>query len=219
MIAERAEIEKAYAKSLKGWTKKWNDYLLKGSEYGTMKATWMAALNEADKLAEIHQTTHNVLVDELNVEIKQWQKENYLKTLVNQLKIAKEYEEEFKKAQKPWAKKYALVDKTKKEYHAACKSYQSAKVQSSNSQSDTTISPDQRKKLDDKVEKYKKEVEITKNKYKQALDDLNSNNSRYIEDMNAVYKKCDQFEKKRLEFFIEKFSKLHNHLDIYEKMK
>lgn len=218
MIAERAEIEKSYSKNLKGWTKKWNDYLLKGSEYGTMRSTWMAALNEADKLAEIHSTTHNVLVDELNVEIKQWQKENYLKTLVNQLKIAKEYEEEFKKAQKPWAKKYALVDKTKKDYHAACKSYQSAKVQASNSQNDTTISPDQKKKLEDKVEKYKKEVEITKNKYKQALDDLNSNNSRYIEDMNAVYKKCDQFEKKRLEFFIEKFNKLHSHLDIYEKM-
>ena len=143
MIAERADIEKSYSKSLKAWSKKWNDYLLKGSEYGTMKATWMSSLNEADKLAEIHLTTHNVLIDELNGEIKAWQKENYLKSLVNQLKIAKEYEEEFKKVQKPWAKKYALVEKTKKEYHATCKSYQSAKVQFSNSQNDSAISPDQ----------------------------------------------------------------------------
>ena len=44
----------------------------------------------------------------------------------------------------------------------------------------------QKKKFEDKVEKYKKEVEITKNKYKQALDDLNSYNARYIEDMNVV---------------------------------
>jgi protein kinase C and casein kinase substrate in neurons protein len=76
-----------------------------------------------------------------------------------------------------------------------------------------------KKKLEDKVEKYKKEVEITKNKYKQALEDLNSYNSRYIEDMNSVYKKCDQFEKERLEFFIEKFIKMHSHLNIYEKTK
>jgi hypothetical protein len=97
LATERADIEKAYAKSLKAWSKKWSDYLLKGSEYGTMKNTWMSSLTEADKLAEIHLTTHNVLVDELNKEIKEWQKQNYSKSIVNQLKTPKEYEEEFKK--------------------------------------------------------------------------------------------------------------------------
>jgi hypothetical protein len=111
------------------------------------------------------------------------------------------------------------VEKTKKEYHSACKSYQSAKVQFSNAQNDATINQEQKKKLEDKVEKYKKEGEITKSKYMHALEDLNAYNSRYIEDMTTVYKKCDQFEKDRLDFFIEKFLKLHSHLNIYEKMK
>jgi hypothetical protein len=30
LIQERADIEKAYAKSLKGWSKKWNDLIEKG---------------------------------------------------------------------------------------------------------------------------------------------------------------------------------------------
>ena len=89
MITERADIEKAYSKSLKSWSKKWSEYLNKGSEYGTMKASWAAALNEADKTAEIHNTTHNVLNDELNADIKSWQKANYVKSIVNQLKLAK----------------------------------------------------------------------------------------------------------------------------------
>jgi len=72
--------------------------------------------------------------------------------------------------------------------------------------------------LKTKSKNTKKEVEITKNKFKQALDDLNGYNSRYIEDMNAVYKKCDQFERERLEFFIHEFMKLQNHLNFYEKM-
>lgn len=110
------------------------------------------------------------------------------------------------------------MEKTKKDYHSACKSYQSAKIQFSNSQNDSAISPDQKKKLEDKVEKYKKEVEITKSKYKQTLDDLNSYNARYIEDMNNVYKKCDVFEKERLDFFVQKFVKLHTHLNIFDKM-
>ncbi|RNA16936.1 kinase C and casein kinase substrate in neurons 1 isoform X2, partial [Brachionus plicatilis] len=125
MISERADLEKAYSKSLKAWSKKWSDYLNKGNEYGSMKSGWQASLVEADKLSEIHLSTHNALNDELNREIKDWQKHNYQKTLVGQLKITKEYEEEFKKAQKPWSKKYFLVEKTKKEYHGACKSYQS----------------------------------------------------------------------------------------------
>jgi protein kinase C and casein kinase substrate in neurons protein len=219
MIAERADIEKTYSKNLKAWSKKWNEYLTKGSEYGTMRTTWSSALVEAEKIADIHLQTNNVLNEELSNEIKQWQKSNYPKTIVNQIKIAKEYEEEFKKAQKSWSKKYLVVEKTKKDYHSACKSFQSAKIQYANSQNDTAISPDQKKKLEDKVEKYKKEVEITKNKYKQGLDELNASNSRYIEDMTAVYKRCDSFEKERLEFFIEKFIKLHNHLNIYERKK
>ena len=80
------------------------------------------------------------------------------------------------------------------------------------------MSLEQKKKLEDRVDKHKKECEITKAKYKQALDDLNAYNSRYIEDMNVVYKKCDSFEKERMDFFIQKFIKLQGHLNIYEKM-
>ena len=219
MIAERADIEKAYAKSLKVWSRKWTDYLQQkgGAEYGSMKTTYLAALNEADKVAEIHLATHNVLNDELSREIKEWQKQSYPKSIVNQLKTPKEYEEEFKKAQKPWGKKYAAVEKAKKDYHSACKSWQSAKVQLANSQSDPSVSPEQKKKLEDKVEKAKKECEVTKSKYRQALDELNAYNSRYIEDMKNVYAKCDQFEHERLDFFVQKFIKLHSHLNIYEK--
>jgi hypothetical protein len=221
MIAERADLEKSHAKSLKTWSKKWHDYLASkngNNEYGSLKTAWSSTLTEADKLSDIHVATHNSLCDDLNTEIKDWQKQNYPKSIINQLKTAKEYEEEFKKVQKPWAKKYASVDKAKKDYHAACKSFHTAKQQDVNSKSDPAVSNEQKKKFEDKVEKHKKECEITKAKYKQALDDLNGYNSRYIEDMNTVYKKCDAFEKDRMDFFIQKFIKLQGHLNIYEKM-
>ena len=35
--------------------------------------------------------------------------------------------------------------------------------------------------------------------------------------MNTVYKKCDHFEVQRIEFFIEKFYKLHSHLNLYDR--
>ncbi len=44
----------------------------------------------------------------------------------------------------------------------------------------------QKKKIEDKHEKHRKEAENAKHKYLQALEELNENNARYIEDMKGV---------------------------------
>lgn len=59
------------------------------------------------------------------------------------IKERKEMEDMFKKAQKPWAKYLAKVEKTKADYHTACKSEKSAQNQERNANSDTSLSPDQ----------------------------------------------------------------------------
>ena len=46
----------------------------------------------------------------------------------------------------------------------------------------------QKKKIEDKHEKHRKEAENAKHKYQQALEELNENNARYIEDMKTVIK-------------------------------
>ena len=51
--------------------------------------------------------------------IKNWQKDNYHKQMM-QLKEKKEMEEQFKKAQKPWAKLLEKVDKCKVRFEFDC---------------------------------------------------------------------------------------------------
>ena len=54
--------------------------------------------------------------------IKNWQKDNYHKQMM-QLKEKKEMEDQFKKAQKPWAKLLEKVDKCKvREISTSCQS-------------------------------------------------------------------------------------------------
>lgn len=52
-------------------------------------------------------------------------------------------EDSFKKAQKPWSKLLAKVNKTKVDYHTACKTEKSASNQERNASADSSLSPDQ----------------------------------------------------------------------------
>lgn len=60
-----------------------------------------------------------------------------------QIKERKEMEDSFKKAQKPWAKLLAKVNKTKVDYHTACKAEKTASNQERNASADSSLSPDQ----------------------------------------------------------------------------
>lgn len=60
-----------------------------------------------------------------------------------QIKERKEMEDLFKKAQKPWAKHLVKVEKTKADYHAACKTEKTVSNQERNASSDSSLSPDQ----------------------------------------------------------------------------
>ncbi len=213
LIQERAEIEKAYAKNLKTWTKKWGELIEKGPEYGTMEAAWRSILTEADRLSDVHLKVKEDLCMDVMQQIKHWQKENYHKTMM-QIKERKEMEDLFKKAQKPWSKHLAKVDKAKADYHTACKNEKTAQNQEQNANSDRSLSPDQLKKLPDRVQRSKDEVQKGREKYEQALQEINKYNPIYIEDMTSVFIKCQEMEEIRLRFFKNVLFSVHKSLNV-----
>uniref|UniRef100_A0A6B2E630 Putative adaptor protein pacsin n=1 Tax=Phlebotomus kandelakii TaxID=1109342 RepID=A0A6B2E630_9DIPT len=216
LIQDRAEIEKAYAKSLRTWSKKWGDLIEKGPEYGTIEAAWKGILTEADRLSDVHlKIKENLMVDVSN-QIKTWQKDNYHKTMI-QIKERKEMEEAYKKAQKPWAKHLAKVEKAKSDYHSACKTEKTATNQERNASADSSLSPDQVKKMQDRVQKTKDEVQKCREKYEQSLSEINKYNPIYMEDMTTVFEKCQQMEETRLRFFKQVLFAIHKSLNISQE--
>ncbi|XP_037904094.1 protein kinase C and casein kinase substrate in neurons protein 1 isoform X2 [Hermetia illucens] len=213
LIQERAEIEKGYAKNLRAWSKKWGELIEKGPEYGTTEAAWKAVLTEADRLADVHMKIKEKLCQDITHEIKTWQKDNFHKTMM-QIKERKEMEDSFKKAQKPWAKILAKVEKAKADYHAACKTEKTATNQERNATADSSLSPDQVKKMHDRVQKTKDEVQKCREKYEQALSEINKHNPIYMEAMSAVFDQCQKMESVRLKFFKEVLFLIHAALDI-----
>lgn len=105
LVNERAEIEKNYAKALKSWSKKWNDLIEKGPEYGTTEAAWKGVLGEADRRCDLHTRVRDNLANDVLNKIKQWQKDTYHKVRITFL--ANSTNE--RKFTKIWVLKYSLI--------------------------------------------------------------------------------------------------------------
>lgn len=68
--------------------------------------------------------------------------------------------------------------------------------------------------MHDRVEKTKEEVRKSLEKYKQSLAEIDKYNQTYIDDMTAVFDKCQEAEKTRLLFFKDILFAIHSTLDI-----
>ncbi|XP_040265121.1 protein kinase C and casein kinase substrate in neurons protein 3 isoform X1 [Bufo bufo] len=214
---ERAKIEKSYAQQLTDWSRKWKSNLEKGPQYGTLEKAWQAFLTAADALSEIHTELRNQLWDEDSGKVRDWQKEAYHKQMIGGFRETKEAEEGFSKAQKPWLKKLKDVETSKKRYHVARKDEKSAQVREDHSKADASVSQEQIRKLQERVERCSQEAEKEKSAYEKALDELNRYNPRYMEDMEQQFESCQEAEQKRLRFFKEMLLDFNKHLDLSSK--
>lgn len=87
----------------------------------------------------------NILIDDIQTGVKQWQKEHFHKSSLppQTLKETKQFEQDFELAQKQWSKRLKKVHTTKKEYYQACKTERSLQVQVRNAKSDPSGTAEQ----------------------------------------------------------------------------
>ncbi|XP_008933653.1 PREDICTED: protein kinase C and casein kinase substrate in neurons protein 1, partial [Merops nubicus] len=238
-VHERAKIEKSYAQQLTDWSKRWRQLIEKGPQYGSLEKAWSAIMTEAVAERRLREETLGQETqggersstacpgapvppsssssgnDDFE-KVKNWQKDAYHKQIMGGFKEAKEADDGFRKAQKPWAKKLKELETAKKAYHLACKEEKLAMTREANSKAEQSNTPEQQKKLQDKVEKCKQDVQKTQEKYEKVLDELNKCTPQYIESMEQVFEQCQQFEEKRLNFLKEVLLDIKRHLNLAE---
>lgn len=215
LVAERAEIEAKYAMKLKAWSKKWEESIRNGPEYGTMEEAMRGCAGEAESRAEIHMLCRDKLFEEVYETIKKWKNENYHKGIF-QWKETKEAEEGFSRAQKPWAKRLAKVERSKKTFHNSSRNVEQASKLENDAISDSEMPDAKLRKLQDATVKAKREMEKCREKYELRLEEISSYNSQYERDMIQEFERCQENEDGRLTFFKDVLSRYQKCLDISE---
>lgn len=75
------------------------------------------------------------------------------------------------------------------------------------------------KKMQDRVQRTKDEVQKCREKYEQALQEINKYNPIYMEDMTSVFIKCQEMEETRLRFFKNVLFSIHKSLNVTQDPK
>lgn len=208
MLNERADIEAHYAKRLQDWARKWDYIAAKDSEHGRRKGTfenaWKVQLKEAKRMAECHLNCQRILQEDIVPSVSRFKSENYHACFAPHqmifLKETKKAEDNFQAAQKPWQKKIRKVTKSKKAYFNAGKQLDSQQraVNLFESNNDTY---DRSFQARDKLGQCKTELQKCREKYQHKITDLKQDKSRYRGEMYSEFERCQQVEKKRMEFF------------------
>eukprot|EP00795_Rhopilema_esculentum_P011322 gene11322-21513_t len=148
-----------------------------------------------------------------------------LEYVENNLELAKEFqgifksmeqeaEEEFAKAQKPWAEAYGKVQRAKRNYHSACKSYNNATQAVSAATKDDNIPAEKIRKLEDTANKSENSMAKMRKKYEEKLARIEPLNTAYEHEMIKIFDKCQRMEERKLHFLQEMLVEYHKSLNV-----
>jgi len=214
MYTERAEIEAKYSKKLTDWHERWSKHLeASPAVYATMKTAHLGTLKEAHDRAIIHMDCWTKIHNQVVETIKREKESKYHKAFVG-IKEYKELDEEFGKAQKPWATAFGKVQRAKKNYHSACKSRDSAKLNLD--QNKDVAPPEKIKKLEEAIEKQEKSVSTMQGKYEEKLSRIEPINKSYEDEMKKVYSKFSKAEEERKDFLQRIMVEFHKAVNVSE---
>ncbi|XP_074872213.1 protein kinase C and casein kinase substrate in neurons protein 1-like [Carettochelys insculpta] len=210
---ERARIEGSYARHLGAWVQKWRPLVDASPLYGTVRRAWQAFLDTTERLGRLQQDTQRALLAEELARVRGWQRDNYHRKLLGGFREARELENGFRRAQRPWARRLHKVEKAKAAYHRACRKEHMAAGREQLAPGGPPLAPDRQRALREDRQRHTLEAHKERQRYEQALAELTRASPRYVEEMESVFEQGQEFEQRRIEFLKEALTALQRRLD------
>ncbi|XP_062381967.1 protein kinase C and casein kinase substrate in neurons protein 3 [Sardina pilchardus] len=211
---ERARVEKQYAQQLSQWSSKWKNITETRPLYGSLMRAWQCFFSSAERLSALHSNISQSLVAEEGDRVRTWQKDTFPRKMFYGFREAHDLETEFSRAQKPWAKKLKKLDQARAAYHKASQREQAASDREKAAKDNSALSEQKLNKIVKATESAREDKEKAHGKYEKVLEDVTSYAPRYMEEMEAIFDKSQEEERKRISFLKQAFLSIHRHLDV-----
>ncbi len=194
-----SEVEKKYARELKGVIQSAPGKAMKsGFLDGTVKTSWLAILNELDKVATKHNDYATQINNDVVAHINQYvrDKEATRRKLTTEgRKLYKDYKEQI-----------SLLDKTKKNYIKLSEEADKSQALLIRGQSDAAMKPSKLSQLSTKSSQASDKANAADAEYQDVLKDTNDKQDRYYAtDMPNLLDEFQLFEEDRVDFTRESF--------------
>ncbi|KAG5262408.1 hypothetical protein AALO_G00274820 [Alosa alosa] len=211
---ERARVEKQYAQQLSQWSSKWKNITETRPLYGSLMRAWQCFFTSAERLSALHSNISQSLVAEEGDRVRTWQKDTFPRKMFYGFREAHDLETEFSRAQKPWAKKLKKLDQARAAYHKASQREQAASEREKAAKDNSALSEQKLNKIVKATESAGEDKEKARGKYEKVLEDVTSYAPKYMEEMEAIFDKSQEEERKRISFLKQAFLSIHRHLDV-----
>lgn len=209
MFKRLQKITEEYSAALREWSKTSQKHLAESKEFGTTKKVWLESIRNVEKLADQNDVIAAGVEKNVVEKMTTFKNNNYGKSFIHVKKV-KEFEHEFKKAQKPWTDFLEKINDAKQGYQDAKRKLRQAEGQEEAIKSDVSSTDDEKRKVKSTVEKRRSDANSCKSKYQRLVDDVEAKKENYQKEMFAILEKNDTFEKKRLEHFNSMFIALRD---------
>lgn len=211
---ERARVEKQYSQQLSQWSAKWKKITETRPLYGSLMRAWQCFFTSTERLSVLHSNISQSLVNEEGDRVRTWQKDTFPRKMMYGFRESHDLETEFSRAQKPWAKKLKKLDEVCAAYHKASLREQTAIDREKAAKDNSALSEQKVNKIIKAKEAASQDREKSRGKYEKVLEDVTSYAPRYMEEMEAIFEKSQEEERKRISFLKQAFLSIHRHLDV-----
>jgi hypothetical protein len=195
------KLTESHSTALREWSTASQKQVSESKEGGTNKLAWLNTIRAIETtLVDKNEIITKGMQKEVVDSMTKCKTEHYGKSFLHVRQI-REFEQEFKKVQRPWRDLLDKINAAKQAYHTAKRKLSQAERAAHVIETDVGSSEEHQKKAKTSVERRTSETKTCRTTYEGLITDMESKRDGYQTQMFDILKRTDAVEKKRLEHF------------------
>jgi chromosome segregation ATPase len=195
------KIMESHSTALREWSTASQKQVSESKEGGTNKLAWLNTIRAIEQtLVDKNEIITKGMQKEVVDSMTKYKTEHYGKSFLHVRQI-REFEQEFKKVQRPWRDLLDKINAAKQAYHAAKRKLSQAERAAHIIETDVGESEEHQKKAKTSVERRTSDTNTYRTTYEGLIKDMESKRDGYQTQMFEILKRTDDFERNRLKHF------------------